>query len=78
MCTYWGGDPDRAFDILIDGVKLTTQTVNGDRPGQFLDVEYAIPVELTRNKQHVTVKFQAHPGKVAGGVYACKIPTGKP
>jgi hypothetical protein len=45
-----------------------------DRPGQFLDVEYAISEELTTDKQVVTVKFQAHPGKVAGGVYGCKIP----
>ncbi len=74
VCTYWGGDPDRAFDILFDGVKLATQTVNRDRPGQFFDVEYAIPAELIRDKQHVTIKFQTHPGHVAGGVYGCKIP----
>ena len=48
VCTYWGGDPDRAFDILIDGAVLATQTVNHDRPGQFLDVEYTIPAELTK------------------------------
>ncbi len=74
VCTYWGGDPDRAFDILIDGVKLARQTVNHDRPGQFIDVEYTIPAELTKGKAAVTVKFQSRAGKVAGGVYGCRIP----
>ena len=74
VCTYWGGDPDRAFDILIDGAVLATQTVNHDRPGQFLDVEYTIPAELTKGKAAVTVKFQSRAGKVVGGVYGCRIP----
>ena len=72
-CTYWGGDPDRAFDILLNGVKLATQTIDRDLPGRFFEVEYPLPVELTKDRQAATVRFQAHLDKVAGGVYGCRI-----
>ena len=74
MVTYWGGDTDnRTFDILIDGHRIATQKLNASKPGQFMDVTYDIPVDLTKGKQKVTVKFQAHPGAVAGGVFGCRI-----
>lgn len=73
VCTYWGSDPDRAFDILIDGAKLATQKINHNHPGQFFDVEYLIPAEQTKDKTAVTVRFVSQAGKVAGGVYGCKI-----
>ncbi|KPK45792.1 MAG: hypothetical protein AMK72_10540 [Planctomycetes bacterium SM23_25] len=74
MVTYWGGDTDnRTFDILIDGRKIATQKLNASKPGRFMDMTYKIPAHLTKGKQKVTVKFQAHPGAVAGGVYGCRI-----
>ena len=74
MVTYWGGDTDnRTFDILINGQKIATQKLNASKPGQFMDVTYNIPASLTKGKQKVTVKFQAHPGAVAGGVFGCRI-----
>jgi len=76
--TYWGGDSgNRVFDILIDGQKLATQKINAPKPGEFTDVTYAVPVELTNGKQKVTVTFQAHPGSMAGGVFGCRIVKGK-
>ena len=69
-CTYWGSDSGRrTFDILIDGRKIATQTLNRGKPGEFLDVEYKLPVDLTRAKSKVTVRFQAHPGNMAGGLF---------
>jgi DUF1680 family protein len=69
-CTYWGGDSGhgREFDLFVDGRKLAEQTIHL-RPREFFDVEYPIPVELTGGKTSVTVKFQAHPGRMAGGVF---------
>jgi hypothetical protein len=69
MCTYWGSDVGRTFDILIDGTKIATQVVNVPRPGDFFDVEYKIPAELTRGKNKVTVKFQSYPDGIAGGLF---------
>ena len=50
---------NRTFDILIDGHRIATQKLNASKPGQFVDVTYDIPVDLTKGKQKVTVKFQA-------------------
>jgi DUF1680 family protein len=69
MCTYWGSDVGRTFDILVDGTKIATQVVNVNRPGDFFDVEYKIAPELTRGKNAVTVKFQSYPDGIAGGVF---------
>ena len=69
--TYWGSDDGRAFDILVDGTKLATQTLEGNKPGELFDAEYAIPTELTEGKESVAVRFAAHAGSTAGGVFGC-------
>jgi hypothetical protein len=75
--TYWGGDSgNRVFDILVDGRKIATQKLTAPKPGKFTDVTYAVPANLTKGKQKVTVKFQAHPGSIAGGVFGCRIVRG--
>jgi hypothetical protein len=66
---YWGSDTGRTFDILVDGTKIATQTVNVNFPGDLFDVEYRIPPELTRAKEKVTVRYQAPPGGTAGGLF---------
>jgi len=74
MVTYWGGDSGgREFDILVDGRKIATQKLTASQPGKFIYVVHALPAELTKGKQKVTVKFQAHAGKMAGGVFGCRI-----
>ena len=71
-CTWWGDERGRReFDILVDGTKIATQKLLHNRPGEFFEVEYAIPRELTRGKKTVTVRFQAHPGSFAGGAFGC-------
>lgn len=71
MCTYWGSDTGgRVFDVLIDDTKIATQKLDRNRPEEFFDVEYPIPPKLTRGKEKVTVKFAAHPGRTAGGIFA--------
>ena len=73
---YWGSDTGgREFDIFVDGEKLATQELDNNRPGEFYEETYPIPPQTTRAKQRVTVRFQAHPGKMAGGVFACAILT---
>ena len=72
--SYWGGETGpRNFDILVDGVKIASQSLQNDKPGQFFDVTYAIPEELTRGKTKITVRFQAQPGNTAGGLYGLRV-----
>jgi hypothetical protein len=71
---YWGGDNGgREFDILVDGERLATQTLDNNRPGEFYEEAYPLAERLTRGKQKVTLKFRAHAGKMAGGVFGCSI-----
>jgi DUF1680 family protein len=72
-CNYWGSDAGRVFDILIDGKKVFTESLGSKQPGKMMEVQYLLPSELTINKQKVTVRFEAHPGSNAGGVFGCAM-----
>jgi DUF1680 family protein len=53
------------FQILVDGTRVGAFSPNATTNG-FFDAEYAIPLDLTRGKSKVTVKFQAGtPGRIA-------------
>jgi hypothetical protein len=74
VCTFWGGDAGgREFDVVVDGNIVATEKLNNNRPGEFYDAAYALPAELVRGKDKVTVKFSAHPGNIAGGLYGCRV-----
>jgi len=73
LCTYIGDDANRAFDLLIDGVKIGTQELKGGAAGKFFDVTYPIPNELLKGKSKVVVKIQGLSGKTAGRVFGCRI-----
>ncbi|SPE56991.1 hypothetical protein SBV1_260087 [Verrucomicrobia bacterium] len=71
---YWGGDTGgREFDILVAGQKLATVKLDKNKPGEFYEETYSIPTELTQGRSKMTVKFQAHSGRMAGGVFGCAI-----
>jgi hypothetical protein len=40
---------------------------------RFRDVTHSIPKALTQGKDKVTVRFQAHPGSWAGGLFGVRI-----
>jgi len=74
ICTYWGSDAgNRSFDIQVDGTTIGSETLNNDNPGRYFDKTYPIPADLTRGKNLVTVKLQAKPGAMAGGLFGCRI-----
>jgi hypothetical protein len=73
VCTYRGSEGRlRSFDILVDGEKVATQTLE-IHPGELFDFEYPLPEQLTRGKQRVTVKFQAQPNSIAGSVFDVRV-----
>lgn len=69
--TYWGSDDDgRIFEILVEGTRVATQTLNRNAPERLFTVEYAIPKELLAGKKTVVVRFQAAPKcKTIGSVF---------
>ena len=54
------------------GEKIATQKLNNNRPDQFYDEVHPLPEKLTQGKERVTVRFQAHPGNTAGGVFGVR------
>jgi len=74
VCSYWGSETGpRTFDILVDGIKIATQSLQNDKPGEFFDVTYAIPPEVTRGKNKITIRFQGQTGNMAGGFYGVRV-----
>jgi DUF1680 family protein len=65
-------DRRRNFDILVEGEKVGSSEL-GLHLGEFFDVEYVLPEKLTRAKQRITVKVQAQPNGLAGGVYDVRV-----
>ncbi len=74
LCTYWGSDTgNRVFDILVDGAKVASETLNAAHPGIYFDAVYPIDAALTAGKMQITVRFQAKPGAMAGGLFGCRL-----
>jgi DUF1680 family protein len=74
MCTYWGSDAGgRKFDILVDGTKIATESLNAQKPNEFYHEIYAIPETLTKDKTNVRVRLQSHPNNTAGGLFGARM-----
>jgi len=63
--------------VLLDGEKIATQKLNNNRPDRFYDEVHPLPEKLTQGKERITVKFQAHPGSTAGGVFGLRVLRGQ-
>ena len=72
----WNGLLDQ-FDQLQSCFDFRTFAMQYDRacdtPGEFFLATYQIDAELTKGKEKVKVKFQAHPENSVGGVYDARI-----
>jgi hypothetical protein len=67
---------NRAFEILIDGVKMAEQRIPRRSPQEkegFFDVEYPIPASVVNGKQKVTVRFQGAGGSETATVFGIRI-----
>ena len=78
-CTYWGGDSRSETAILVDGQQIAVQRLAAEHPGEFFEVEYSIPQELTKGKDHVVIRHQPVSRGGIGSVYhaAILVPEGR-
>jgi hypothetical protein len=68
----------RICDILVNGQKLFTQTLDGFHVSGQMGRGLGLPEELTRGQDHITVKFQALPGDPGASTgWICDVRTSK-
>lgn len=73
VLTYSSTDGgNREFEILVDNKKIAEQKLRAETFSAWIDKVYPIPFELTKGKKTVTVKVQALPSKIAGGVFGLR------
>jgi hypothetical protein len=73
MCTYYGSDSDRQFNVLVDGQVVGEERMkNAEAPGKFIDRVYTLPLELTTGKKTINVKFKCYEKKASAAVYDCR------
>gem|GEM_PF-1473146 len=74
LCTYWGDDGgNRRFRVVVEGETVARQVLERSKPGEFFDVEVAIPDKLTRGKTKVRVRLEAEAGATAGGIFDLRV-----
>jgi DUF1680 family protein len=78
QASYWGEERDRSFLVRIDGVEIARERLTADHPGQFFDRNYEIPLELTKDKAEITVRFEPGPNVSAGPVFGVRLLAAQP
>ncbi|MEO0055799.1 MAG: hypothetical protein RLZZ50_1746, partial [Verrucomicrobiota bacterium] len=73
--TYWGGDRGRSFDVMAGGSVVGVERLVGAEPGRFVERRYPLTPELLAGLKdgELPVRFVAHPGSLAGGVYEVRL-----
>lgn len=73
--TYWGKDNrNSTFNILIDNAVVATEDINKYKENKFYEIDYKIPLELTKGKKRVTfVLKEARPNNNIGPFYQARI-----
>ncbi|MFD3001983.1 beta-L-arabinofuranosidase domain-containing protein [Pontibacter toksunensis] len=72
---YYGLDKDRSFDIYVNDILLKMVQLDGSKGDTFFNVDYALPEKAINSAPGnvLTVKFVAHEGSVAGGIYDVRL-----
>ena len=73
--TYSGEDSGRNFDILVNGKLLANVHLDGSQGDTFFNVDYDLSKFVKKNASNdvLQVKFVAHKGSIAGGVYDVRL-----
>lgn len=72
--TYSGSDNGRQFDIFANGTLIATQALVGEKFGEFIEKQYAIPAAALAagTDGRVTIRFVAKK-KLAGGLFDVRL-----
>jgi uncharacterized protein len=75
QATYWGEERDRRFTILVDGVVLASEQLNGAGPTDFFERDYRIPESSSKGKTTLRIRFEPAQGVSAGPVFGLRLYT---
>lgn len=70
LTTHWGGDRGREYELWIDEHRIPVRLPAGPRDA-FFDAAYALAPELTRGKNHVTIRLAAPTARA--GVFGLRL-----
>lgn len=78
--TYFGPDAGREFSMSINGQKVADVQLEEGKGADFYYVDYPLPVDLVREAEDgvLTLKFEAKPNSIAGGIYGVRLLRDKP
>jgi DUF1680 family protein len=73
--TYYGMDAGREFDIVVNGLLLVVVKNDGSAGKKFFEVDYPVPQAILDSIKNnvMNVKFVAHEGSIAGGIYFVRL-----
>ena len=63
----------RSFDVLAGGQKIGSESQPQSSVSRFYEKEYAIPAELLRGKESLTVRFEATNGLEVTPVFDVRL-----
>ncbi|MET0357773.1 MAG: DUF6805 domain-containing protein, partial [Cellvibrio sp.] len=67
-------DAGRQFDLLVNDQLIKSIKLTGDAPQEIYTQDFAIPEKIVRQSNgKLIVKFVAHKGSIAGGLYGLRL-----
>ena len=63
----------RSFDVFVNGTRLASETQPQSSESRFYDKEYAIPADLIRERNTITVRFEATNGLEVTPVFGVRL-----
>lgn len=72
--TLFGADRNRSFRVLINGQLVQEITLDGSRGNEFYTLDVPVPAAIRdASGGKLTVRFEAKPGSIAGGIYEVRL-----
>ncbi|WP_211222974.1 glycoside hydrolase family 127 protein [Salinimicrobium terrae] len=72
--TYFGGDNDRNFKVLVNEEVIAEESFHGLEGNRFFEKNYTLPAGLVQESNGlIKIKFEALPGSRTAGIYDVRL-----
>ena len=75
LLTFYGGDRNEGFDLLVEGRRLTTIRLQGDAKDTFVERKIALPKDLAQAavRHGIRIKLVASSGRRTSGLFGLRL-----